>query len=99
MKGQRRATKIVIFGDFDWKVSVPFGSCRLEIIFELKDSQSRYGGNSSVVRQKRAAVSSHRSRHLNRVRRFKLKGCSKLRRGFEKGSANIDKTEASASSQ
>jgi len=71
----------------------------LQIVFELQDFQSRYGGNSAVVGQKRAAVSHHRSRHLNSVGRLKLKGCAKLCRGFEKGTVNIDKTEASASRQ
>jgi hypothetical protein len=81
------------------QVLVPFGSCGSEIVLELKDFQSRNGGNSSVVGQKRAAVSNQRSRHLNRVRRLELEGCAELRRGFEKRSVNIDKTETSASRQ
>ena len=43
----------------------------LQAVFELQDFQSRYGGNSAVVGQKRAAVNHHRSRHLNRVGRLK----------------------------
>ena len=55
----------------------------LQIVFELQDFQSRYGGNSAVVGQERATVSHHRSRHLNRVGRLELKGRAKLCRGFE----------------
>ena len=56
-------------------------------------------GISAIVGQKQAAVSHHRSRHLNRVGRLKLKGCAKLGRGFEERTVNVNKTEAKASCQ
>jgi hypothetical protein len=71
----------------------------LQIVFELPDFQYRYGRNPAVVGQKRAAVSHHRSCHLNRVGRLKLKGCAKLCCGFEERTVNVDKTEATASRQ
>jgi len=71
----------------------------LEIIFHLKDFQTRYSGDSAVVCQKRVAATHQRSRHLDRIRRLEFECCSKLRRSFEKATIDFNKPQTSAVGQ
>ena len=71
----------------------------LEIIFQLKDFQTRYSGDSAVVCQKRVAATHQRSRHLDRIRRLEFECCSKLRRSFEKATIDFNKPQTSAMGQ
>jgi hypothetical protein len=71
----------------------------LEIILHLKNFQTRYGGDSAVVGQKRLAVTHQRSRHLDRIRRLEFERCSKLGRSLEETTINFDKSQTSAVGQ
>jgi hypothetical protein len=71
----------------------------LTVIFHLKDFQPRYGGDSAVVGQKRAAVTHQRSRHLDRIGRLEFECCSKLCRSFKDAAINFDKPQTSAVGQ
>ena len=79
-----------------WKLE-PISS--LQIIFQLKDLQTRYLGDSAVVGQKRVAVTHQRSRHLDRIGRFEFKRCPKLCRSFEEATIHFDKPQTSAIGQ
>lgn len=68
----------------------------LEKMLHFKDFQTRYGGDSTIVGQKRVAVTDQRSRHVDRIGRLEFEVCLKLRRSFEKGAINFDKPETSA---
>jgi hypothetical protein len=71
----------------------------LEIAFQLKNLQSRHGGDSSVVGEKRVAAADECSRQLDRIARLEFERCSKLCRGFEEVAVNFDTPQSSASPQ
>jgi hypothetical protein len=71
----------------------------LEIIFHLKDFQTRDDGDSAVVGQKRLAVTHQRSRHLDRIWRLEFERCSQLGRSLEEATINFDKPQTSAVGQ
>ena len=79
-----------------WK-SESLGS--LEIIFQLKEFQTRHGGYSAVVGQKRLAITHQCGRYLDRIRRLEFERCSKLGRRLEEATINLDKSQTSASRQ
>ena len=70
-----------------------------EIIFNLNDSQTWHGADSTVVGQKRLAVAHQCSRHLDRIGRLEFKRCSKVRRGLEKVAIDFDEPQTSAIGQ
>jgi hypothetical protein len=71
----------------------------LEIIFHLKDFQTRDGGDSAVVGQKRLAVTHQRSRHLDRIRWLEFERCSQMGRSLEEATINFNKSQTSAVGQ
>lgn len=71
----------------------------LEIVLQLKDFQTRYGGDSAVVGQKRLAVAHQRSRHLDRIRWLEFERCSKVGRSLEEATIDFNKSQTSAVGQ
>ena len=98
------ANKLKRFADFERPAAMP--RCRiaeslstLEMIFHLKDFQTRHGADSAVVGQKRGAVTHQRGCHLDSIRRLELEHRTQLSRSFEEATINFDKSQAAAISQ